>query len=299
MYTSLDCIPCFMKMALREARLASPDDERLQHEIVIAWGRMLGDLDFTEPPPAVARHLNALVRTMSGCGDLYAEDKRRSNAEALALLPGLRQRIETSRQRGEDPLKLALEIAIIGNFIDRGVDIEVDLEAELADAGNALEGDVYKRFANRADKGAAVVVLGDNCGEIAFDALLVEELIRRGCRVTYAVRSQPVINDATMADARAVGMNDLCEVVESGVDTPGTVLNRCTPEFRKTLDEADLILSKGQGNFESLEGVYPGVFCAFKVKCERVARDAELPLIASAFRLTCGPAAADKEGVSC
>ena len=275
-----------MKMAVRESRLAAPDDERLQFEIVSAWGRMLGDLDFKQPPPALARHLNDLVRSMSGCGDLYAEDKRASNEFARSLIPGLRERIESVRGSGEDPLRLALEIAIVGNCIDRGVDIDVDLGKELESAGDALAGGTFDAFASKAVKNANILMLGDNCGEIVFDTLLVEELIRRGCRVTYAVRSQPVINDATMSDAHDAGMSRLCSVVGSGADTPGTVLDRCTAEFLDIMREADLVLSKGQGNYESLERVYPGVFCAFKVKCNRISKDTGLPLLESAFCIT-------------
>jgi uncharacterized protein with ATP-grasp and redox domains len=95
-----------------------------------------------------------------------------------------------------------------------------------------------------------------------------------------------VLNDSTMADARAVGMTSLCRVVESGVDTPGTVLSRCTPEFLDRMRASDVILSKGQGNFEALDGAWEGVFCAFKVKCKRIARKTGLAFGSSAFRMS-------------
>lgn len=277
-------MPCFMKMAIREAQLACPDDVAMQHEIVMAWGGILSELDLNQPPPAIARRLADLVEEKTGAGDLYVDDKREANERVLQLLPGLREMIEREREaEAGDPLALAMELAIIGNYIDRGVDIEVDWEDELANVAGTISRQVMDEFHSRAVDGADVLILGDNTGEIVLDMLLVEELKRRGCEVTYAVRSRPVINDSTLADATFVGMTDLCEVVESGVDTPGTVLDRVTPEFLQRMRAADIILSKGQGNFESLDQNLADVFCAFKVKCKRVARDAGLPFGSSAF----------------
>ncbi|MEF2229969.1 MAG: ARMT1-like domain-containing protein [Pseudodesulfovibrio sp.] len=287
MNTSLECMPCFMKMALSDARLACPGDEAMHRAIVSAWGRRLGDLDLTQPPPAIARHLVELVESMTGCGDLYLDDKRESNERVLRLLPGLRDRVAEQRAHPDgDPLSLALELAVIGNYIDRGVELEADWEAELSEVSAGLSPEALSEFATCARTGADVLILGDNCGEIVLDTLLVQELKLRGCRVTYAVRSRPVINDATMADAIAVGMTGLCAVVESGVDTPGTVLDRCAPEFIQRMREADVILSKGQGNFEALQGRWPGVFCAFKAKCPTVAAEARCPVGTSVLMRT-------------
>lgn len=296
MNTALECMPCFMKMALRDARLACPGDEAMHHKIVMAWGRMLGELDLRVPPPAIARHLADLIYSMTGCSDLYLEDKREANARVLQLLPDLRAMVRSERANPDgDSLALALELAIIGNYIDRGVDISADWEAELAAVSEAFSSAMVEEFKGRTTAGATVLILGDNTGEIVLDMLLVEELQHRGCLVTYAVRSRPIINDATMEDARSVGMTRLCEVVESGVDTPGTVIERCSPEFVDRMRCADVILSKGQGNFESLEGIWPDVFCAFKVKCQRVADDAGLVLGSTAFRKT-RPPQSDMDG---
>ncbi|WP_347231963.1 ARMT1-like domain-containing protein [Pseudodesulfovibrio sp. S3] len=281
-------MPCFIRMAEREACIACPDDLDMQQEIIQEWGALLPTLDLNVPPPAIARQLAELVRDKTGCTDLYAADKEEANALVSNLLPSLKDRIETERQKNGDPLSLALELAIIGNYIDRGVEIQFDLEKELAEVVGSVSPEIINEFKIRASSGASVLILGDNTGEIVLDTLLVEELKRFGCDVTFAVRSRPVLNDATMEDARAVGMTALCRVVESGVDTPGTVLDRCTPDFIQRMRQADVILSKGQGNFESLEGKWPGVFCAFKVKCERIARKTGLAFGSSAFCLTTG-----------
>jgi len=279
-----------MKMALRDARLACPGDEEMHQKIVMAWGRKLGELDLSVSPPAIARHLLDLIQSMTDCGDLYLEDKRQANVRVLELLPELKKMVVTERQRSDgESLALALELAIIGNYIDRGVDLGVDWEAELENISGSVPTDILDEFKSLALPGANILILGDNTGEIALDTLLVEELLQRGCSVTYAVRSRPIINDATLEDAEFVGMTQLCTVVESGVDTPGTVLDRCLPEFVERMKKADIILSKGQGNFEALEGVWPGIFCAFKVKCQRVAQETGLPLQTTAFCKTNPP----------
>jgi len=273
-----------MKMASREAWLACPDDEAMRYKIVAAWEQTLSELDLNQPPPVIARYLADLIESMTGCGDLYRDDKLQANARVLELFPKLKSMVESRRAlQGGDSLALALELAIIGNFIDRGVVVDFDWEEELANVSDTISSKVLKQFKALAQPGAQVLILGDNTGEIVLDMLLVEELKFRGCEVTYAVRSKPVINDATMEDAVAIGMTQLCPVVESGVDTPGTVIERCLPEFVERMRQADVILSKGLGNYESLEGKWPGVFCAFKVKCERIANKTGLILGESAF----------------
>lgn len=285
MKTSLDCMPCFMKMALQEARLACPGDEDMHAKVVAAWGRLIGQLDLNNPPPDLAGHLSALVRSITGCGDLYLEDKRQANDMVLGMLPGLTVMLEDER-KGGDSLELALELSIIGNFIDRGVELDCDFEQEISNVSSSIQPSLFLRFKEECHAGANVLILGDNTGEIVLDMLLVQELTSRGCSVTYAVRSRHAINDSTMEDAEYVGMTKLCEVVESGVDTPGTVLSRCTPEFLERMKSANVIISKGQGNFEALDGEWPGVYCAFKVKCKRIAQETGLPLGATVFGLT-------------
>lgn len=291
MNTSLDCMPCFMKMAIRDARLACPGDDVMHHKIVAAWGQKLSQLDMTQPPPDLAGHLADLIRSMTGCGDLYRDDKRQANEQVLEMLPDLREKLSEKRiVSSDDSLALALELSIIGNYIDRGVELEFDLDEEIANVSCEIPHDAFQLFMDAVRPPVDILILGDNTGEIVLDMLLVEELNLRGCDVTYAVRSKPAINDATMEDAIAVGMTKLCRVVESGVDTPGTVLRRCSTEFLERMRKADVILSKGQGNFESLEGVWPDIFCAFKVKCKRVAKEYGLSLGESSFCITSGDA---------
>ncbi|MCI5143996.1 MAG: DUF89 family protein [Candidatus Electrothrix sp. AR3] len=117
-----------------------------------------------------------------------------------------------------------------------------------------------------------VLYLCDNCGEIVFDGLLIEQLQHRGCQVTAAVRGYPVINDATLADARLCGLDKICPVISNGTACPGTPLAQCSEDFKQHFQDADLIISKGMGNFETLATEPAPIFFLFTVKCRQVAR---------------------------
>jgi len=276
MRTSLDCLPCFLRQALDGARLAAPDDPDMHKRVVLAWAKAFSSFDLDDPPPALVGVLYAMLSEITGCVDPYAAYKAKSNAQALALVPELEPVVRESR----DPLRAALGVSIIGNYMDPVTPLERDLgEALKQEEHEALDAGAYEKFKALVAAGRAkVVILGDNAGEIALDTLLVRELLNHGCEVVFAVRDRPIINDATLEDADRVGMTRLCRVVSSGVDTPGTVLSRCSKAFLKEMDGADVIVSKGQGNFEALRHVRPGVFYAFKVKCPVVASDVGVPL---------------------
>ncbi|MCI5191354.1 MAG: DUF89 family protein, partial [Candidatus Electrothrix sp. AS4_5] len=124
---------------------------------------------------------------------------------------------------------------------------------------------------DRQNRMPRVLYLCDNCGEIVFDGLLIKQLNRLGCQVTAAVRESPIINDATLQDAQFCGLDTMCTVISNGTGCPGTPLASCSTEFKQCFQEADLIISKGMGNFESLSEVSAPIFFLFTVKCSRVA----------------------------
>jgi uncharacterized protein with ATP-grasp and redox domains len=118
--------------------------------------------------------------------------------------------------------------------------------------------------------------LTDNAGEIVFDRFLIEQLPFD--RVTVVVRGFPVINDATIADAETAGLTDIVEVMTNGSDAPGTILDDCSEEFRTRFAEADLIIAKGQGNYETLRECLRPIFFLLRVKCPLVANDLDCPV---------------------
>ena len=270
----LDCIPCFVRQSLDAARNAT-DDVEVHEEIIRHVLRLAAELDLNRPPPWVSRLIHRRLRELTGVADPYQGVKSRYNRLALSMLGELRERVKSS----PDPLMAAAEVAMAANVIDLGVKSslnEVQAAEVLRDAGSIdIHGDVDE-FKRRVKEAKNILYLADNAGEIAIDKLLIEVLGPK--RVTVVVRGNAVINDATMDDAREVGMCELVQVIDNGSDAPGTILDDCSAEFKEHFLEADLIISKGQGNYETLSGEDANLVFLFKVKCSLIAHHANLPL---------------------
>jgi uncharacterized protein with ATP-grasp and redox domains len=172
-----------------------------------------------------------------------------------------------------------VRLAIAGNMMDMGVNAsltEADVRQTMKQALTAPFFGEMDKFRHAIAEAHSILYLADNAGEIAFDRLLVEQLLSK--HVTVAVRGAPVINDATLIDAQTVGLDQIVEVIDNGSDAPGTILSDCGPEFRRRFAEADLIIAKGQGNFETLSGEAGNIFFLFKVKCAVIAEHVKQPM---------------------
>jgi hypothetical protein len=279
MRTQLDCLPCFLNQGLKAARLYAPDDETLHRQVLLSWSSRLTELDIDRPPPTVAGDLYRHIAPLLQNGDPFYQVKKRTNARALELLPQLQQQVGESWH----PFRTALELSMIGNLMDSGVGKELDWEAELDLLDQDLDEAAYLALRQALQEYGQVMVLGDNAGEIVLDTILVQQLQQLGCRVVYAVRGSPIINDATMEDAEEAGMSRLCQVISSGVDTPGTVLERCSDDFLEAMEASPVIVSKGQGNLESLWNERRNIFYALKIKCGVVSDLTGLPEGSSAL----------------
>lgn len=274
MQTYLDCVPCFARQALQATRFVL-DDPAEQEEVLRELLREIASVDLSQPPPVMAQRIHRRLRELTGSADPYRAVKDHHNRVALALLPGLRQAV----QQSPDPLGLAVRYAIAGNVIDLGArdgtsaqEIQAALHSVLE---QPLHGDLEGLRQAIAQAGS-ILYLADNAGEIVFDRLLIEQLPPG--RVTVAVRGGPVLNDATHEDARTAGLHELAEVVDSGSDAPGTLLEDCSPDFLRRFHEADLVLAKGQGNFESLSEAPRPVWLALQIKCPLAGQHAQLPV---------------------
>ncbi|MFH2002219.1 MAG: ARMT1-like domain-containing protein [Planctomycetota bacterium] len=270
MFSSLDCYPCLVRHALEVSRWIS-DDSAIQRSLMRRVLHLLSRMPEEVTPVRAAAEVHALIRADLGVSDPYLAQKKKYNELALALLPRLKQVI----QQAEDPLETATKIAIAGNIIDfgalgEGFDVEEAVNQGLASRFGIDEFASLRRDLDRARK---VVYVGDNTGEIAFDRLLVEEIqCLFGPEITFVVRGNPILNDATLEDAREVGLADRVEVVASGGDAPGCELDR-SPALQPLFESADLILSKGQGNYEALSlEPYP-IYFLLRIKCKIIARD--------------------------
>jgi uncharacterized protein with ATP-grasp and redox domains len=239
---------------------------------VLHW---TGTMDLNQTPPAMAQRIHRRLREITGGNDPYRQAKDRLNGLALELLPELRAKIESSN----DPLVMAARLAIVGNVMDMGVNGNLT-EADVRHAVNLTLTEPFfgelDRFRRAITEAQSILYLADNAGEIAFDRLLVEQLLSK--RVTVVVRGAAVINDATLIDAQAVGLDKIAEVIDNGSDAPGTILSDCRPEFQQRFAEANLIIAKGQGNFETLSGEPGNLFFLFKTKCSVVANQIKQPV---------------------
>ncbi len=266
----LDCIPCFVRQALDSARLAT-DDERIHEQVVREVLRLAADLDMSQSPPAIGQQIHRLIRKLIDNNDPYRELKQRFNRLALRLCAELEERVRTS----EDPLETAVRLAIAGNIIDLGVKTSIeesDVARTIRDCLTAdFDNQQIEEFRNAVSQAGKILYLADNAGEIVFDRLLIEQMPTE--RITLAVKGGPVINDATIEDAEFAGLTEMVEVIDNGSDVPGTILETCSQAFRERFEDADLIIAKGQGNYETLSDADKDIFFILKAKCPVIAGD--------------------------
>ena len=270
----LECVPCFARQALDAVVEAIPDSGR-REPILRRLLREIAEGDWSDTPPAMAQRLHRSIRRELDDPDPYRAVKVRMNQMAASLVPAMRARIATH----PDPREAAVRVAIGGNLLDVGAKTQIaadELPAHLETIWTQpLRGDVPALFA-AADRARSILYLADNAGEIFFDRLLLERF--PAGRVAVVVRGSPVLNDATLDDARAAGIHEIAPVLDNGSDAPGTILRDCSARFRASFANADLVVSKGQGNFETLSDSDRPVFFLFTVKCPLVARKVGEPV---------------------
>ena len=181
--------------------------------------------------------------------------------------------------RSDDRLRMAVEIAIAGNVIDYGAKNSLNIDEEIQklfreDFGG-LDATVfeYEKFSQDLKAAKQILYLADNAGEVVFDRVLIEEF-PPGKEVLYAVRETPIINDALKQDAYDCGIGAVARIISSGAGSPGTILKFCSREFIKIFNNAPLIISKGQGNYEALSGTHENIYFLLRAKCPIIARHA-------------------------
>ncbi|MDD4909667.1 MAG: ARMT1-like domain-containing protein [Candidatus Omnitrophica bacterium] len=277
MKTYLDCVPCFFRQALEGARIVQASPKQ-QKQIIDAFARKIPEISLEASPPEIAGFGYALLKRISPNGDPYKQIKQRSNRIALRLLGKLRNKIDHSRDR----ILAALELAIAGNIIDFGVKNNLNVKAELKRILAQERKSIHRKSIfhysefRRALKGAVdILYLADNAGEVVFDRVLIEEMKKEypDKNIYYAVKARPIINDALLEDAKACGIDKEARVISNGTEAPGTILSLCSKEFKRIYKSADLVISKGQGNFESLSQEKRPIFFLFMVKCPVVAKE--------------------------
>lgn len=258
-----------MKQSLEASRHVS-DDAAIHEDVMRRVLLFASDMDFDAPPPMAGAAIHRIIREITGDPDPYVEAKDRCNRMALDLYPALRTIVRES----SDPLETALRLSIAGNIIDFAVDHQPTQSLVDRAISESLSAPVPGRVLEVLRKATAeardILYLADNAGEIVFDRLLLELLPAE--RLTFVVKGSPVINDVVRADALFAGILQHCGIIDNGSDIPGTILDHCSAPFQERFRKADLIISKGQGNYESLSEIDREVFFLFKAKCRVIAK---------------------------
>ncbi|MFI4912555.1 MAG: damage-control phosphatase ARMT1 family protein [Sedimentisphaeraceae bacterium JB056] len=270
MRTALDCIPCIIRQALDSLRQIT-GDARIQEEVLRDVLIFMSELPEQSTPPSIARDVHRLLRDKTGNTDPYSSIKKRSNDIAIKLYEGIKEHEDMPL----DKFEAAIRLAIAGNIIDFGAKSNVtdeDIETTINTSLTAqIDSDGIRNLKEEVAKADSILYLADNAGEIIFDRFLIEQLPAH--KTTLAVRGKPIINDATIEDAEIAGLTDIVTTIGNGSDAPGTILDDCSEEFNSYFEKADLIISKGQGNYETLNEVNRNIFFLLKVKCPMVAKD--------------------------
>jgi len=246
------------------------NDEQIQEKVLREALCLGSKMDLSQSPPAMAQKIHRFIREITGVKDPYLEVKNRFNELTLQMYRELKQQVETSA----DPLETAVRLAIAGNIIDFGVNSVVEqsqVEKTIAESlTEPLDMEAMEEFREATSRAEDILYLGDNTGEIVFDRLLIEQLPYE--KIIFSVKGGPILNDATIKDAQIVGLTDIVNVIDNGSDAPGTILERCSEAFRRRFDDSDLIIAKGQGNFETLCDVDKNLFFMLRPKCVVLAR---------------------------
>ncbi|WP_407391360.1 damage-control phosphatase ARMT1 family protein [Methanobrevibacter sp.] len=273
MKISYECGPCFLRQA-REAMDLSTDDEQLKMEIMEDIFKYLSTR-FKEDTNSnkTGSMMHKLIKEKTGCYDPYFKEKIEGNEIALKYLPDVKRILDK-----DDSLENYVKIAIIGNILDFGAfTLDDDIESVIKDS---LEKDLVikdiEEFENSLKSNDKVLYLVDNTGEIVFDKLLLSKIREYDLDITIAVKSEPILNDACMAEALDAGLDEFGEIVEIGCGTVGYVDSEISDEFREIFNNHKFIISKGMGNYEGLTEIdlsSKEIYFLLCAKCNTISRD--------------------------
>lgn len=265
-----ECVSCIVGQIDKATRLLNLD-KKLSNEINKEVEKRSLSFCFKETPPYVAKDVYEFLSLKTGLKDPLEELKQESIRKATTYLPLIEKKIKDS----DDKLFTAIKASVAGNVIDFATTKEFCLDKEINsifDTDFAINN--YETFKDELEKTKQLIILSDNAGENVFDKVLIKTIkdIYPNIKIYYSTRGKAIINDITMKEALQIGIDEYCEVISTGVDTPGLEKKQANKEFMELYNKTQLILSKGMGNFECLESYNDNrVFFLFKVKCDVVA----------------------------
>lgn len=268
MVTAIECLPCFLKQTIIALRQHYGMKD-VHHDIMNGVLSIMQQADMTRPPAYTTTFIHRHIRDMLA-QDPFSKIKYDYNNIALGLYPKLREEVSGSK----DPLLTAARLAIAGNIIDFGIFTSIDIESSIRRAlETSIAVDDYQSFRESIFEADEILYLLDNAGEVVFDRLLIEELITAGKTVTAVVKGSPVLNDVTYADAVQTDLTSVCKIINNGSDAVGTILEWTSPGFQEKYRASKIIISKGQGNFETLTGTEKNIYFLFQSKCDVVSKE--------------------------
>lgn len=289
MNLALECYPCILRQAVSAIELGELDDMQGKRLMDETMTDLLNRSETESPQTAIVRMYERIERLLPGREtplDLFRAIKKESNATALQYFNYLESFVDSAPA----PLEEGVRKAAAGNIIDFGALAHgsVDIESEIRNIPS-LRFAVYDfhPLKERLHETKTLLYIGDNTGEIVFDRVFIRRIKRDypNIRVVFATRSRPVLNDATVEDAYEVGLDREAEIVSSGCGLPGVALAQTTEQFRNLFQTADLIIAKGQGNYEGLIDTHDDrLFCILRIKCRRVGMDVGAPVGALVLR---------------
>ncbi len=268
----LECVPCYIRQALDAAKMATKD-EKLQEQILRESIIAASEFDIDSSGFILQAKIKKVMGKILPATDPYREVKEKYNRIVLDLGDDIKKIIRDSK----NPFETSLRIALAGNVIDFGPNANLNSKI----LKNAIKKSLSQRLDNKKikllkeniDNAKRILFIGDNAGEIVLDKIFIEKLPKE--KITYVVRGGCALNDATMQDAKMVGMTDTVRVITTGLDMPAAILPLCSKDFLVNYKRSDLIIAKGQGNYEALCEEDKNIFFLLKIKC---------PIVASTFK---------------
>lgn len=262
------CIPCFYKQAMIVANMLKIDDAA-KIKLMKGVSKVLSEvIDENSSPAKIATPVHNYVREFVGVKDPFAEVKKLSNDKILSLYNNFKRVVKDS----ENPLKMATVFAIIGNLIDYSLFEDINLEM-IEEKVKTFKPGIFDfdEFSDSLAKSERILYIVDNAGEIVFDKLLIEELCQQKKKVIIVAKEKPILNDATVGDVNYVSLSKLGKVLGIGNGDVGTIYPPKNDLLSKAFKTAQIIISKGQANFETLIDADRPIYFLFVVKCSAVA----------------------------
>lgn len=267
-----ECLPCLVNQAIRTAKMLQLDDRESLYQKIF---QQMSRIDFSRTNPEIIGENFRLIKAHCRCDDPYREMKAFYNRRFLQQMHFFEEKITT--------FSTAVKHAILANIIDFNPAhdrVEADIRHAFAREDDMqLTVDDTENLLQDIRRARTILYLGDNCGEICFDKLLIRYIRKENpdCKVYFAVRGEAVVNDNTMEDALSVGMDEVAEVVSNGDSSLGTVLPRVSASFRAVYDTADVVIAKGQANYESLSEEETNIYFLLMAKCPVMAACVGVP----------------------